>query len=270
MGKILVVAEKPSVARDYAKVLGCKEKGDGCLIGQTYVVTWAVGHLIELCGPERYDEKYKRWNFQDLPIIPKEIQLQVIRGANKQFTIVKKWMNHKEIDKIICGTDSGREGELIFRYIYQMAKCKKPFERLWVSSMTEEAITAGFQNLKDGHAYDHLYESARCRSEADWLVGINGSRAYTLRYDVLLSIGRVQTPTLAMIVNRQNEIDTFIPQDYYEVKLSHSAVFGFIGKKRFRNPVRRPEVKSHVLRRRSRQSASNSRQKQQAKQWCRA
>jgi len=221
MGKVLVVAEKPSVARDYANVLGCKEKGEGCLIGEAYVVTWAVGHLIELCAPERYDEKYKRWNFQDLPIIPKEIQLQVIRGANKQFAIVKKWMNHKEIDKIICGTDSGREGELIFRYIYQMAKCKKPFERLWVSSMTEEAITAGFQNLKDWRMYDHLYESARCRSEADWLVGINGSRAYTLQYDVLLSIGRVQTPTLAMIVNRQKEIDAFIPKDYYEVRLQH-------------------------------------------------
>lgn len=221
MGKILVVAEKPSVARDYARVLGCKEKGDGCLIGDSYVVTWAVGHLIELCQPEVYDARYKRWNIQDLPIIPKEIRLQVIRGANKQFTIVKKWMNHKEIDKIICGTDSGREGELIFRYIYQMAKCKKPFDRLWVSSMTEEAITTGFQNLKDGHAYDSLYESARCRSEADWLVGINGSRAYTLRYDVLLSIGRVQTPTLAMIVKRQKEIEAFTPQDYYEVRLEH-------------------------------------------------
>lgn len=221
MGKILVVAEKPSVARDYARVLGCKEKGDGCLIGSDYVVTWAVGHLIELCEPEAYNEKFKHWNYQDLPIIPQTIQLQVIRGAKKQFTIVKKWMNSKEIDRIICGTDSGREGELIFRYIYLMAKCKKGFDRLWVSSMTEEAITKGFQSLKDGHAYDSLYESARCRSEADWLVGINGSRAYTLQYDVLLSIGRVQTPTLAMIVKRQKEIDEFTPRDYYEVKLEH-------------------------------------------------
>ena len=221
MGKVLVIAEKPSVARDYAKVLGCKEKGEGCLIGESYVVTWAVGHLIELCEPEAYDPRYKRWNYQDLPIIPQSIQLQVIRGANKQFTIVKKWMNSKEIDRIICGTDSGREGELIFRYIYQVAKCKKPFDRLWVSSMTEEAITKGFATLKDGHAYDNLYESARCRSEADWLVGINGSRAYTLQYDVLLSIGRVQTPTLAMIVKRQKEIDEFVPKDYYEVRLDH-------------------------------------------------
>ena len=174
MGKILVIAEKPSVGRDYAKVLGCKEKGDGCLIGPQYVVTWAVGHLIELCEPEAYDEKYKRWNYLDLPIIPQTIQLQVIKNAKKQYGIVKKLMNSKEIDRIVCGTDSGREGELIFRYIYLMAKCKKPFDRLWVSSMTEEAITKGFQTLKNGHEYDNLYESARCRSEADWLVGING------------------------------------------------------------------------------------------------
>lgn len=221
MGKILVVAEKPSVGRDYAKVLGCKEKGEGCLIGPQYVVTWAVGHLIELCEPEAYDEKFKRWNYRDLPIIPQIIQHQVIKNAKKQYGIVKKLMNSKEIDRIVCGTDSGREGELIFRYIYLMAKCKKPFDRLWVSSMTEEAITKGFQTLKNGHEYDNLYESARCRSEADWLVGINGSRAYTIRYDVLLSIGRVQTPTLAMIVKRQREIDEFVPKDYFEVKLEH-------------------------------------------------
>lgn len=221
MGKILVVAEKPSVGRDYAKVLGCREKGDGCLIGEQYVVTWAIGHLIELCEPQSYNEKYKHWNLQDLPIIPQPMKLQVIRGSGKQFQIVRKWMNSKEIDRIICGTDSGREGELIFRYIYQQANCQKPFDRLWVSSMTEEAITRGFQTLKDGHAYDSLYESARCRSEADWLVGINGSRAYTIQYDTLLSIGRVQTPTLAMIVRRQKEIDDFAPQDYYEVRLQH-------------------------------------------------
>lgn len=221
MGKILVVAEKPSVARDYARVLACKEKGEGCLIGDHYVVTWAVGHLIELCKPEAYEERYRRWRYQDLPILPKEMKLQVIRGAGKQFAIVKKWMNHREIDTIICGTDSGREGELIFRYIYQMAGCHKPFKRLWVSSMTDEAISQGFQQLKDGHAYDSLYESARCRSEADWLVGINGSRAYTLQYDALLSIGRVQTPTLAMIVARQREIDAFVPKDYFEVRLTH-------------------------------------------------
>jgi len=226
--KILVIAEKPSVGRDYARVLGCKEKGEGCLIGEDYIVTWAIGHLIELCEPDQYDERYKKWNYQDLPIIPETMKLQVIRGSGPQFKILKKLMNSKEISRIICGTDSGREGELIFRYIYQVAGCKKPFDRLWVSSMTDEAIRKGFAALKDGSEYDHLFESAKCRSEADWLVGINGSRAFTVQYDTLLSIGRVQTPTLSIIVKRQKEIDDFVPQAYYEVKLNH--------------PVREPEA----------------------------
>lgn len=221
--KVLVIAEKPSVARDYARVLGCSKKGEGCLMGDDYIVSWAVGHLIELCEPEKYDEKYKRWVFSDLPIMPKEMQLQVIRGNGKQFQILKKLMNSKEVSSIICGTDSGREGELIFRYIYQVAGCKKPFERLWVSSMTDEAIRKGFADLKSGKEYDSLYESAKCRSEADWLVGINGSRAFTIKYDSLLSIGRVQTPTLSIIVKRQQEIDDFVPENYYEVKLTHPA-----------------------------------------------
>lgn len=222
MGKILVIAEKPSVGRDYARVLNCREKGEGCLIGDRYIVTWAVGHLVELCEPEKYDPRYKKWTFQDLPIIPQTMKLQVIKGSSsKQFTIVKKLMNSDQVDSLICGTDSGREGELIFRYIYQVAKCTKPFQRLWVSSMTDEAIKKGFGTLKDGQDYDLLYESARCRSEADWLVGINSSRAYTIQYDNLLSIGRVQTPTLSMIVNRQKEIDAFVPKDYYEVHLTH-------------------------------------------------
>ncbi len=219
--KILVIAEKPSVGRDYARVLGCKEKGEGCLIGDDYIVTWAIGHLIELCEPDEYDERYKKWNYQDLPIIPETMKLQVIRGSGPQFKILKKLMNSKEVSRIICGTDSGREGELIFRYIYQVAGCKKPFDRLWVSSMTDEAIRKGFASLKDGSEYDHLFESAKCRSEADWLVGINGSRAFTVQYDTLLSIGRVQTPTLSIIVKRQKEIDDFVPQAYYEVKLDH-------------------------------------------------
>ncbi len=222
MGKILVIAEKPSVGRDYARVLKCKQKGEGCLIGDRYIVTWAVGHLVELCEPEKYDPRYKKWNYQDLPIIPDTMKLQVIKGSSsKQFTIVQKLMNSDEVDSLICGTDSGREGELIFRYIYQVAKCTKPFQRLWVSSMTDEAISKGFETLKDGKDYDLLYESAKCRSEADWLVGINSSRAYTIQYDNLLSIGRVQTPTLSMIVNRQKEIDAFIPKDYFEVRLTH-------------------------------------------------
>lgn len=222
MGKILVIAEKPSVGRDYARVLKCRERGEGCLIGDQYVVSWAIGHLIELCEPEKYDPKYKKWNFNELPIIPEHMKLQTIRKTSSQFQILKKLMNSPDIDRIICGTDSGREGELIFRYIYQMSKCSKPFDRLWVSSMTDEAITKGFNEVRDGHAYDSLYESARCRSEADWLVGINGSRAYSIKYDALLSIGRVQTPTLAMIVDRQKEIDEFVPEAYYEIKCTHN------------------------------------------------
>jgi DNA topoisomerase-3 len=227
VGRILVIAEKPSVARDIAKVLGCTQKEDGYLTGKDYIVSWALGHLITLAEPEDYDESYKKWDFSHLPIIPREMKMKTIKNTASQFQILKKLMNDKETDSIICATDSGREGELIFRYIYQFAKCKKKVQRLWISSMTDTAIREGFQNLKDSSAYDTLYISAKCRAEADWLVGMNASRAYTLQYHTLLSIGRVQTPTLAMIVNRQNEINSFIPQEYYEV----IADFGdFLGK----------------------------------------
>ena len=205
MGKILVIAEKPSVARDIAKVLQAKQKGEGCLIGERYVVSWAVGHLVTLAEPEEYDEKYKKWNFSTLPILPEEMQLKAIKQTRDQLKILHSWMHKREIDSLICATDSGREGELIFRYIYEITKCKKPFQRLWISSMTEEAIKEGFRALKDGREYDLLYTSAKCRSEADWLVGMNATRAYTLQYHALLSIGRVQTPTLALIVERQKE-----------------------------------------------------------------
>lgn len=226
MGKILVVAEKPSVARDIAKVLKANQKGDGCLIGEKHVVSWAVGHLVTLAEPEDYDEKYKKWNFSTLPILPEEMKLKAIQQTRSQLKVLHKWMNSAEIDSLICATDSGREGELIFRYIYEITKCKKPFERLWISSMTEEAIKEGFATLKDGKEYDLLYTSAKCRSEADWLVGMNATRAYTLRYDVLLSIGRVQTPTLALIVNKQKEIDAFVAEDYFEVQADFG---GYIG-----------------------------------------
>ena len=226
MGKILVIAEKPSVARDIAKVLKASQKGDGCLIGETYVVSWAVGHLVTLAEPEDYDEKYKKWNFSTLPILPEEMKLKAITQTRSQLKILHKWMNNKEIDSLICATDSGREGELIFRYIYEITKCKKPFERLWISSMTEEAIKEGFATLKDGREYDLLYSSAKCRSEADWLVGMNATRAYTLRYDALLSIGRVQTPTLALIVNKQKEIDAFVAEDYFEVQADFGGYTG--------------------------------------------
>ena len=226
MGKILVIAEKPSVARDIAKVLKAGQKGDGCLVGEQYVVSWAVGHLVTLAEPEDYDEKYKKWNFSTLPILPDEMKLKAIKQTRDQLKILHKWMNSAEIDSLICATDSGREGELIFRYIYDITKCKKPFARLWISSMTEEAIKEGFATLKNGREYDLLYSSAKCRSEADWLVGMNATRAYTLRYGALLSIGRVQTPTLALIVNKQKEIDAFVAEDYFEVQADFGGYTG--------------------------------------------
>lgn len=214
MGKIVVLAEKPSVGRDIARVIGCRTSGDGCLIGDKYIVTWAVGHLVTLSEPDEMDGKYKKWSFATLPILPEKIPLKVISATKTQFSKVKKLMNDKETDSLICATDAGREGELIFRYIYEMAGCKKPFDRLWISSMTDEAIREGFSAIRPGSDYDGLYESARCRSRADWLVGMNASRAFTLKYDALLSVGRVQTPTLAILVKRRKEIENFKPEGY--------------------------------------------------------
>lgn len=227
MGKILVIAEKPSVARDIGKTLGVTQKGDGCLMGEKYVISWAIGHLVTLAEPEEYDEKLKKWSFASLPILPEKMELKAIKATRSQLKILHKWMNDKEVDSIVCATDSGREGELIFRYIYEITKCKKPFQRLWISSMTEQAIKEGFAALKAGSAYDLLYHSAKCRSQADWLVGMNATRAYTLRYNVLLSIGRVQTPTLALIVEKQREIDAFISKDYFEVQTEFGEFYGF-------------------------------------------
>ncbi len=217
MGRIVVIAEKPSVGRDIARVIGCRERGDGCLIGEKYTVTWAVGHLVTLVEPDELDEKYKKWSFSTLPILPEEIPLKVIRQTSKQFQIIKKLINDGETDSLICATDAGREGELIFRYIYEKAGCRKPFQRLWISSMTDEAISEGFRSIRPGEDYDGLYASAQCRSKADWLVGMNASRAFTLKYDTLLSVGRVQTPTLAILVKRRKEIENFQPQDFCTV-----------------------------------------------------
>lgn len=217
MGKKLIITEKPSVGRDIARVLGVKQKGEGCLIGDEYIVTWAIGHLITLIEPEEYDSKYKKWSFENLPIIPSQMKIKPISKTKAQFQIIKKLMNNKDVESIICATDSGREGELIFRYIYEFAKCTKKVDRLWISSMTDEAIKKGFASLKSSDYYDSLYQSAKCRSEADWLVGMNASRAFTIQYGTLLSIGRVQTPTLGIIVNRQKEIDAFVPDDYFEI-----------------------------------------------------
>ena len=217
MGRIVVVAEKPSVGRDIARVLGCKTSGKGCLSNQEYTVTWAVGHLVTLCEPDELDERYKRWTMADLPILPDTIPLKVISATKDQYAIVKSLINAPETDRVICATDAGREGELIFRYIYQKSGCKKPIQRLWISSMTDEAISEGFRTIQPGEKYDGLYRSAECRSQADWLVGMNASRAFTLRYDTLLSVGRVQTPTLAILVKRRKEIENFKPEEYFVV-----------------------------------------------------
>lgn len=214
----LIIAEKPSVARDIARVLKCTKKGEGFLYNERYVISWAVGHLVTLFDPEDYDKNLKRWSVETLPIIPEQIKIKAIDNTAGQFNIIKRIMERDSVTSLICATDSGREGELIFRYIYELAGCKKPFKRLWISSMTDAAIKEGFEKLKDGSEYDRLYDSARCRSEADWLVGINASRAFTLKYDALLSIGRVQTPTLALIVERQREIDSFDARDYWEIE----------------------------------------------------
>lgn len=224
--KTLILAEKPSVARDIARVMGARQKGEGFLFGDQYIVTWAIGHLVALCDPEELDPKYKKWDAAALPILPEKMKTKVLPKTKAQFSVIKKLMADPEVDRIICATDSGREGELIFRYIYEQAGCKKPVDRLWISSMTDAAIKEGFQNLKSDTAYDALYRSARCRSEADWLVGMNASRAFTLRYNVLLSVGRVQTPTLNLLVQRDREIERFVPSDYWELRADFSGYSG--------------------------------------------
>ncbi len=218
MGKTLVLAEKPSVARDIARVLGVRGTGDGMIEGEEYVVSWALGHLVTLCEPDELREEWKKWRMDTLPMLPDHLETKVISKTRSQYSVVKKLMNSREIDRIVCATDSGREGELIFRYIYQQAKCKKPVDRLWISSMTDASIREGFASLKPDSEYDGLFESARCRSEADWLIGMNASRAFTLKYDALLSVGRVQTPTLCLLVRRDQEIRSFVPKDYWEIR----------------------------------------------------
>ncbi|MCL2404360.1 MAG: DNA topoisomerase III [Defluviitaleaceae bacterium] len=215
--KCLVIAEKPSVARDIARVLKCTQRGDGCLHGSDYVVSWAIGHLVTLQEPEDYNPALKRWQKSDLPIVPANMGLKPIQRTESQLNILKKLMDSNEITQIICATDSGREGELIFRYIYHWAKCTKPVKRLWISSLTDAAITDGLSKMRDGCEYDNLYASARCRAEADWLVGMNATRAFTLKNGELLPVGRVQTPTLAILVDRQKEIAAFVSKEYWEV-----------------------------------------------------
>ncbi|HEM5429924.1 TPA: DNA topoisomerase 3 [Streptococcus suis] len=215
----LAIAEKPSVAISIAKVIGANKKKDGYYEGNGYRVSWCVGHLIQMANPDAYDEKYAKWNMADLPIIPKDYKYEVAKSTNKQFAILKKLMNDKEINIVINACDAGREGEAIFRLVYNQANCKKVMKRLWVSSMEDSAIKEGFDNLKDGEDYDNLFESAQARAIADWLVGMNISRLYSCLYKQNYSVGRVQTPTLAMIVKRDDEIANFKKEKYYTVEL---------------------------------------------------
>ncbi|RBW70798.1 DNA topoisomerase III [Bacillus taeanensis] len=215
MSKTLVLAEKPSVGRDLARVLNCSKKGNGYIEGSNYIVTWALGHLVTLADPEVYDEKYKSWNLEDLPMLPSRLKLVVIKKTGKQFQAVKAQMNRKDVNEIVIATDAGREGELVARWIIEKAHVKKPIKRLWISSVTDKAIKEGFRKLRNGKAYENLYASAVARSEADWFVGINATRALTTKYNAQLSCGRVQTPTLAMIATREEEIKNFKPKSFY-------------------------------------------------------
>lgn len=218
MAKTLVLTEKPSVAKDIARVLGCKRSGNGCIVGDKYIVTWALGHLVTLADPEAYDDKYKSWRMEDLPMLPGRMKLVVIGQTSKQFKVVSSLLSSAEVSDIVIATDAGREGELVARWIIQKANCRKPMRRLWISSQTDKAIKEGFASLKPSSQYDNLYRSAQCRAEADWLVGLNVTRALTCKHNAQLSAGRVQTPTLAMIVRREEDILRFRPKDYFTVK----------------------------------------------------
>ncbi len=219
MGKTLVLTEKPSVGREIAKILHCNQKGNGCFMGSNYVVVWALGHLVTLADPEVYDEKYKTWKLEDLPMLPAKMELVVMKETSKQFGVVKNLMKSPDISDLIIATDAGREGELVARWIIQKAGWRKPIKRLWISSLTERAIKEGFNHLKPGKEYEPLFAAAECRAEADWLIGLNVTRALTCKYDAQLSAGRVQTPTLAMVVAREAEIKQFVPKDYWSVNL---------------------------------------------------
>jgi len=216
----LVIAEKPSVAQSIAKVIGADRRGDGYLEGNGYLVSWCVGHLVELASPEAYDEKYEKWRYSDLPILPSEWKYQISDATRKQFGILKKLMEREDVTGLVEATDAGREGELIFRLVYHQAKCKKPFERLWISSMEDQAISDGFSNLQNGKKYDDLYRAALCRERADWSVGMNATRLFSTLYGQTLNVGRVMTPTLAMIVQREAEIESFKPEPIYRLSIS--------------------------------------------------
>ena len=214
---IAILAEKPSVAQDIARVLGANKRGKGYLQGNGYVVTWAIGHLVSLAQPHEIKPEWRQWRFDQLPILPTEWPLVVYEKTKDQFEVVRKILTSGRVSRIVCATDAGREGELIFRYIYEAAGCRKPVSRLWISSLTPDAIRNGFDKLRPGSEYDRLADAASGRSRADWLVGMNLSRAYSIVYNEELSVGRVQTPTLAMIVDREIALRNFVPEDYIEV-----------------------------------------------------
>lgn len=216
----LVIAEKPSVARNIAKIIGANKKQEGYLYGNNYIVSWCVGHLVGLANPDEYDSKYSKWRYEDLPIIPEEWTFNLNPGTEKQFSLLDKMINSDKVNSIVVATDAGREGELIFRLVYNMTGSNKPFERLWISSMEDSAIREGFENLKPGHDYDRLYDSALSRAKADWIVGMNGTRLFTTMYNSILTVGRVQTPTLAMIAERDYKIDNFIQDKFYHIELT--------------------------------------------------
>jgi DNA topoisomerase-3 len=223
-GTIAVLAEKPSVARDIARIVGANSKGDGFLHGNGYVVTWAIGHLVALPQPHEINPEWRRWRRDLLPMLPREWPLVVYEKTKEQFEVVRKILDSPRVSRLVCATDAGREGELIFRYIYEAARCQKPVSRLWISSLTPEAIRKGFASLKPASDYDPLADAARGRSRADWLVGMNLSRAYSIAYNEELSVGRVQTPTLAILVERELAIRNFVPEDYLEVEATFHPV----------------------------------------------
>jgi len=250
--KKLVIAEKPSVGRDISRVLGCQPKGRGYSEGKEYIVTWALGHLVTLAAPEKYNKDFAQWTMNNLPMLPNPFKLEVIGQTSKQYSQVKKLLDRLDVNQVIIATDAGREGELVARWILDYARCKKPIKRLWISSVTDNAIKEGFKKLVDGHKYDRLYKAAASRSQADWIVGINGTRALTCKHNASLSMGRVQTPTLGIIAKREDEIRGFVSQNFYEIKSEYNSFkLRWIDKKsnqsRMMSKTKADEILSKVL-----------------------
>ncbi|MCK5199842.1 MAG: DNA topoisomerase III, partial [Spirochaetales bacterium] len=218
--KSVVLAEKPSVGKELARVLGCRKGGKGYLEGDKYIVTWGMGHLVELADPDAYDTKYKSWRLEDLPMLPGQMKYKIIRKTNRQFNTVKLQIKRKDVNNLIIAIDAGREGELVARLIMKLSAWHGSFQRLWISSQTDSAIKDGFNNLKPGKNYDNLFKAAECRGEADWIIGLNITRALSCKHDVRLSAGRVQTPTINLIIQRENEIKGFIPKKFWTVDVN--------------------------------------------------